>query len=187
MLSLFENSACGDCEPPDLVHAPRGTTYSANWNGFVVSATTRSAEALLLVPFTIFWLTLMLIAIYNGRQSGHGPPALIVIPLGIAFLIRAALQTAGKVVVSSDRTGVTVFEGIGAIGWKRRFAWKDAESIHENQLFQAGSGPVQCIEVTFAYGARKPLRFGSLLSAGRRGFLFSVLRYRWAGVRTSGA
>jgi len=122
-------------ESIDGMSAPAGAWLSPSAFSFEVGATTRSAAAFFLVPFMCVWSGFSLGGIY-GRQFATGQWSLFPSLFGIPFLLgtvylgsTAIMAVCGKVVVRSDGDQATIFTGVGPIGWRRRFAWREVKSI----------------------------------------------------------
>jgi hypothetical protein len=123
---------------PDLTAPPDGAWFEQLADGFRTGATTRSWMALFLVPFTCVWSGISLGGIY-GKQisSGTFDPAssLFGVPflLGSVFLIGyCAMTTMGKVELSQRGGSLSVFTGIGRLGWTRSYLWSDFSSARED-------------------------------------------------------
>jgi hypothetical protein len=166
----------------DPAKPPKGASFQAGAGGFTVQANTRSSEALFLVPFMCVWSGFSLSGIY-GTQIRKGVFDLWSSLFGLPFLLGtfmfgglAIMKSCGRVVVVKDNDEGAVFQGVGSIGWTRRFRWSDVESIRESETGDGRSGPRKLISLNFRSVDRDCLKFGTLLSAERRWYIISVLR-----------
>jgi hypothetical protein len=169
----------------DVDDPPRGAWYRAEFDGFVVGATTRHPMAFFLVPFLCVWSGGSLGGIYGSQivqgrfdwfQSLFGIPFL----LGTLFLGAMTLMAVcGKLVVRVADSEGEVFAGIGALGWRRPF---DASQVTSVRMEPYVGGHVQGSMRIVLDGPRK-LRFGSILSEARRDFVADVLRQELTGVK----
>ncbi|GDY19649.1 hypothetical protein LBMAG56_09940 [Verrucomicrobiota bacterium] len=184
----FAELAKEQAEPPmDMSRPPTGTWLRQMGGGFEVGATTRSAIAFFLVPFTVLWSGGSLGGIY-GTQIYKGALdwklCLFGLPflLGSLFLVPFALMcVCGKITVRREGDRGAVFTGIGPIGWTRRFRWSEVKAVRRSLTkWQQNNRSVPQIEIELE---AKSLRFGSQLSGPRREFLLRALK-QVAGVRT---
>jgi hypothetical protein len=166
----------------DLDNPPRGAWYQAEFNGFVVGATTRHLMALFLVPFLCVWSGFSLGGIY-GSQFVQGKFDLFLSLFGIPFVLgtlllgsMALMAICGKVVVRVADAEGEVFTGIGPLGWRRLF---DAQEIRSVRIEPYVSGRQHSMRIVLD-GPHK-LRFGSLLTEARRDFIADVLRLELTG------
>jgi len=168
----------------DPANSPHGVSYQEFPGGFEARATTRSAEALFLIPFMCIWSGFSLFGIYGSQwQKGHFD--LFQFLFGIPFVMgsiflgsRAIMAAGGRVIVRRSGDEGTILQGIGPFVRSRRFRWSDVESIAEDD---ASHGPYRgrtyrLISLALRSDPRLTLKFGTLLSDERRWFLISVLR-----------
>jgi hypothetical protein len=178
--SFSELNEDGAMVDVNLSPPPSGTWSHSQGNGFEVGATTRSALAFLLVPFTMIWSGISLGGIY-GSQIAHGKFVLtqslfgLPFPVGSLVLIPITLMSIfGKVVVRGSGDEGSVFMGLGPAGWTRRFRWSEIKKVHLSETrWQQNGRNLPLLE--FA-GDNKSLRFGSQLSENRRNFMLAALR-----------
>ena len=172
----------------DLNSPPSGAWYTAAADGFTAGATTRSWMALFLVPFTCVWAGGSMFAIY-GTQIMKGQFSLFPSLFGIPFLVGSiflvswcAMAVAGKVMVSRHSDQLTIFTGVGSIGWARTCSLSDFSSVREGYANFSGwnnrQGPSIRLE------GKRAVAFGSMLSTDRRYFLLKVLQ---GALRESGS
>lgn len=171
-------------EPPKVLgKAPRGAWFQERADGFEVGATTRSPQALFLVPFALVWCGLVIGRIYVPALSGE----LELIPtlVGIPFLFAAAvllsvtaMAVAGRCVVCVRGADGEIFLGVGRLGWTRRFRWTAVSAVSEgaSQWRTKRGGTLPCIILE----ADRRLQFGTGLTEARRSFLIDALAFMLA-------
>lgn len=119
-------------------------------------------------------------AIYGTQiKSGHLDPfsSLFGLPflIGSIFLIAwCAMTVAGKVELSQREDRLSVFLGVGSLGWSRNFPWSDFTSVREDSRRSRynwnGQGQIIVME------GKRRVAFGSMLSEEKRYFVLSALR-----------
>lgn len=174
----------------DPSHPPEGVSFVQGADGTRVSATTRSAEAWILIPFMCVWSGFSLTMIY-GSQIRKGTFNLGESVFGIPFVLgtilfgaHAAMRACGRVTVAWKDGECTVFSGVGSLGWTRKFRWSSVQNIVEDDATYLGpsrGARYRVIRIDVLNGARlRSIKFGALLSGERRQFIhqciFSVLR-----------
>ncbi|MEM9915005.1 MAG: hypothetical protein AAF911_08590 [Planctomycetota bacterium] len=97
----------------------------------------------------------------------------IVIGTGMAVVFLTSLL--GKIVVTIDGDAGTVFQGIGPLGWRRRFAVGDVTGVVIGRSVWQKNGDSKPV-VTIGTRGGGRLRFGSLLTAPRRAWLAAELQ-----------
>jgi len=127
------------------------------------------------------WSGISLGGIY-GKQisSGQFDPtsSLFGVPflLGSVFLIGyCAMTTTGKVELSQRSGSLSVFTGVGRLGWTRYYLWSDFSSAREdsrNGFNWNRQGVVIVLE------GKRRAAFGTMLSEERRYFMLSALRQK---------
>jgi hypothetical protein len=164
----------------DLNAPPSGAWFEQTPDGFRVGATLRSWIAIFYVPFTCVWAGVSLYGIYGTQiRSGHfvlfqslfGLPFLI----GSCFLISScALYVAGRIEVTRLGDRLSVFTGVGWLGWTRNYTWTDFTSAREdtrlNKWGWTNRGRIIVLE------GKSRVAFGSGLTENRSYFVLSVLR-----------
>ena len=171
----------------DLGSPPRGAWFEPLPDGFTASATTRTWMALFIVPFTCVWSGLSMSGIYGSQiVKGHfnlfsslfGMPFLI----GTIFLVSwCAMCVAGQVVITRRSDQLTIFTGVGSIGWTRACSLSDFSIVREgyagmgNWNWNNRQGPAIRLE------GKRAVAFGSMLSTERRYFLIGILRSALSG------
>jgi hypothetical protein len=165
---------------PDLAAPPPGAWFEQTPGGFRVGATTRSATAFFLVPFACVWSGGSVGSIY-GKQITSGQFDLGDSAFGVPFLLgtfaligACAMMIAGKVEVTAREDRLSVFTGVGLLGWTRSHPLSDFTFIREEiggrGFNRRGQGTVIVME------GKRRLTFGSMLSDNRRYFIVSALR-----------
>ena len=169
----------------DPSNPPHGTSIRAAAGGFSASASTRSAQAWFLVPFMCVWSGFSLGGIYGSQfLKGHFDlgNSLMGIPFVLGTLLfgtQAVMSACGHVSIALIGDEGSIFEGVGPLGWTRRFRWSDLESVREGRAsYLSGRGRQNdlLIALHFKSGSQPPLRFGTMLSEERRWFLMWALR-----------
>lgn len=177
--SLVHSTETG---PLDLDNPPRGAWYRAEFNGFVVGATTRHPMAFFLVPFMCLWSGGSLGGIY-GTQVVQGKFNALMSLFGIPFVLGtlflgtvALMAVCGKVVVEVFDSEGAVFTGIGPFGWRRPFNPLEVTSVRVERYASANNQQ----PMTIVLDGPHKLRFGSGLREARRDFIANVLRQELA-------
>lgn len=170
----------------DLSRPPSGAWFEQTADGFRTGATTRTWRALFLVPFICVWSGMSLSGIYGHQiMSGHFDPSssLFGLPFlfgSFALVAMCAMDIAGKteIVQSGDR--VSIFVGVGPLGWTRNYQRSDFSVVREDyprkpslQWNRSWNGQIN--KFIILEGKRRA-SFGSLLSDERRYFVLSVLK-----------
>jgi len=174
----------GDSRLPnlDLQNPPGGAWFHETApNAFEVGVTTRSATAFFLVPFMCVWSGFSLGGIY-GTQFRQGHFNLSQSLFGIPFILGtllfgsiAVMTVAGKITVKVNGDDGAIFTGVGPVGWRRKFNWRDVTDIRRTEYYGRRGSVSQ--QITF--DGQKQLNFGSNLGGGRLDFMFAVLRRKW--------
>jgi hypothetical protein len=150
-------------------------------NSFEVGVTTRSAVAFFLVPFMCVWSGFSLGAIYgtqvvkrefNLGMSLFGTPFILG---SLLFGTQAVMAVCGKVVVSIDGNQGILFMGVGPIGWRRRFDWRNVSAVRRTETYGRRGSVSQQITLE----GDKRLDFAGGLKSERLEFMFEVLRKKW--------
>ena len=168
-----------------LRNPPKGAWFRKEMDKVVIGASTRSPIAFFLVPFMCVWSGGSLGGIY-GSQIAKGEFNLTMSLFGIPFLLGsiifwtlALMSVCGKVEISIGKTG-SVFVGIGAVGWTRRFDWSSVQTIRE------APSPMQYPGGYYGgiiLEGQQRLKFGTNLNEKRRYFVLGALKYLKAETR----
>jgi len=149
--------------------------------GFEVGVSTRSPGAFFLVPFMCVWSGFSLGGIY-GRQFAKGHFDLKMSLFGIPFVLGtllfgsiAVMSVCGKVVVTVDGDDGAIFTGVGPIGWRRKFNWREVSAIRRTEKYGNRGSVLQ--QITFE--GQKRLNFAAGVKDERLDFLFRALRRKW--------
>lgn len=163
----------------DMNDIPKGAWLRQEFNGFVLGASTRHLIALFLVPFMVVWSGGSLGGLY-GTQIANGEFDLFMTLFSIPFLIGSVVFWSltlmvifGKIEITFDKEGGTVFTGIGKIGIKRHFIWKEISSIEEgsyNLQYPGKAGNAIVMK------GKKRIRFGMGLNEERKYYLLQTLK-----------
>jgi hypothetical protein len=95
-----------------------------------------------------------------------------------------ALYTAGTVVVTLNSGRLSIFTGVGPVGWTRSFSWSEFKAVRED-LNGGGFNWKRRVRSIFPEGSRR-VGFGSLLSDDRRYFVANALRANLGNASWSG-
>jgi hypothetical protein len=159
---------------------PNGAWFRKEMDRIVVGASTRSPQALFIIPFMCVWSGLSLFGIY-GRQIISGEFNLTSSLFGIPFILgsillgaHALMTVCGKVEVSIGRTS-SVFVGVGYLGSTHSFDWASIQTIREEQP-DGDQGAI-------VLQGKERLKFGELLNQKRRHFVLNALKYLRAETR----
>lgn len=175
----------------DLHSPPSGAWYTPTADGFTAGATTRTWTALFLIPFTCVWSGGSLFGIY-GTQIVKGQFSLATSLFGIPFLLgtillvsMCATSVAGKLTITRHSDRLSIFFGVGSIGWTRTCSLSDFSTVREgypgfgNWNWSNRQGPSIRLE------GKRAVAFGSMLTTDRRYFLLQVLQTALHDTRTS--
>lgn len=153
------------------------------WNGIVsVFVLLNTASTLNLMGVTLpAWFPA---PVMNGGDMGLGMTLFLWIFLtpfllvGAALLGAAALCLGGRSEVTIEPTTATIFTGLGALGWKRRFDPVDVSAVGVRQKRWTDSdGDAQSKqEIVLELRNGKKLKFGSTLPEERRNHLAALLQ-----------
>jgi ribosomal protein L40E len=166
----------------DPMKPPRGTWFREQPPlEFEVGASTRSAAALFLVPFMCVWSGFSLGGIY-GTQFAKGHFDLFQSLFGIPFILgtlffggMAVMTVCGKVVVNVNGDQGAVFTGVGPIGWRRRFSWREVTGMRRTMAYSNRRMPSP--QITFE--GTRPISFGTGVKQERLDFMLTMLRKQW--------
>lgn len=172
----------------DLGDPPRGAWFKASLEEWEVGTTTRSAVAWFLVPFMCVWSGFSLGGLY-GSQIIAGQFDLGKSVFGIPFLLGtilfgsiAVMSVCGKVYLRVVGDAALLFMGVGAAGWRKRFAWNSVIRVREKES-QGENGSSYSIVLERQQGA--PIQFIGFVNDERRRFILQVLR-RMLRARSTG-
>lgn len=166
----------------DINNPPEGAYINHLPNGVQIGATTRSWFALFIIPFATVWSGGALGGIY-GMQILSGEFNLFTSLFGIPFLIGslfvwsfAIMTVAGKVEVTLDSKGGSIFTGVGKIGQYKRFVWSDIDSVQEEINTSRTSKGGNSTSYYISLEGQRKIRFGSYLSTERRYYMLQTLQ-----------
>jgi hypothetical protein len=171
------------------VRPPNGTAFLNTDEAWAISASTRSWQALVLVPFAILWNGMVWFGIY-GQQIIHGNLSLFASILGLPFVLlgiilfsRALLTVCGQTVVKVEGNDGQVFLGVGRLGWTRKFDWKSVQAVSEYYSL-SGSNGYNRVSISLK-GEQTRIQFGSLIGDERREYLIERLSMLLARRKTN--
>lgn len=163
----------------DLNKQPKRTWVTSDYDTTVIGASTRSPIAFFLVPFMLVWSGGSLGGIY-GSQYLSGEFDLVLSLFGIPFILGTVffwgitlLAIWGKVEVTMNNQGGTVFTGIGKLGIKKTFVWSDVATLKEKLESNRYRGS-QVSQLVFE--GKKRVTFGSGLNEEKRYFMLNALK-----------
>lgn len=164
----------------DIHSPPPGAWYTETAEGWQVGATTRSKVALFLVPFMCVWSGFSLGGIY-GSQIVQGEFDLQQSLFGLPFLFGTLLFGSFAVMSVCGKSTVTVadgqgqaFDGVGRIGWTRRFSWDAVEAIEESIGSVHGSHNPSGSQISLSGETRTNL--AHMMTDERRYFTLNALK-----------
>jgi hypothetical protein len=185
ILASLISSVVPPSGPVDLNSPPAGAWYTPLADGFRAGATTRSAAALFLVPFTCVWAGGSMFGIY-GTQIIKGHFSLFPSLFGIPFLLGScllvslcAMTVLGKVTVSVHGDRLSVFTGVGPLGITRTANLSEFKTVRED--FGYGSMNTNRASRVIRLEGANSLAFGSGLSNERRYFIAGALKTALSG------
>jgi hypothetical protein len=193
----------------DFDHPPKGAWFAIDRDATVIGATNRNpANAAGFLFFALFWngilsIFLLFAAAAGLRHLGISLPVWFPAPrmdgedmsVGMTiflwvflmpfvlvglFVAGAALSSLfGRTEVRINEVEATVFTGIGALGWRRRFDPSQVKDIRTHRKHNSEGNDTLTILVETREG--KQIKLGSLLSNERRQFVLAALRKRLQG------
>ena len=96
------------------------------------------------------------------------------IAVGLSIAGSCLSSLFGRTEVRIANTEGTVFNGIGALGWKRRFDATQVKEVRRRQIYGRRESETNTIQIETRDG--KQINFGSELSNERLLFVFGALR-----------
>lgn len=165
------------------MNIPKGCWYRETMDGWIAGATTRSPVAFFIIPFMCIWSGASLGGIY-GSQIIAGKFDLFMSLFGIPFVLGSVLFwsvaimcVAGKVELTASGEDLTVFTGVGKLGWTKKITITQASRVYTSGInyHYPGSNNVNII-----IEGPPNTRFGSGLSFVRQMFLSQLLRYKFS-------
>lgn len=163
----------------NIAQPPNGAWYKQEIDKIIIGASTRSAIALYLIPFTCVWSGFSLGSLYGGQIASQefdlflslfGLPFFIVT---LYMLKNIMMSIFGKVEIQTDRNGGTIFTGVGFIGKKQSFHWRDIATINNGihrPLFQRNDQEAIVMEGTSS------IVFGADLNEERIYYVLNALK-----------
>ncbi len=149
--------------------------------GFTVGVSTRSPVAFFLVPFMCVWSGFSLGGIY-GTQFHKGQFNFGMSLFGIPFILGtllfgsiAVMSVCGKVTVTVEGDNGVIFTGVGPIGWRRRFNWRNVSAIRRSEKY----GNRGSVSHQITLEGEKRLNFAAGVKDDRLDFMLATLRRKW--------
>lgn len=188
-LDQTDDDSGADDAPPagfQLDAPPAGVSFERRPDGFTITASTRSAVALFIIPFTVVWAGGSLGGIYGSQilagefsvwMSLFGLPFLC----GSLFLISvSAMSVLGSVRIEARNYDGRIVSGVGGIGLTKRFSWADITRVDEafDVLRRDGSRRQHLV-----LEGRSRIGFGSSLSDEKRYYVLNALKILLSGLR----
>ena len=152
----------------DIKLAPVGAWVREEKKQLVIGAAMRSPFTFFMVLFMIVWTCGALGGIY-GYQILTSKFDLIMTLFGIPFIIATVyfwiltiMSIWGKVELTIDKRGGTIFRGIGSVGRSKNFRWTEVSTIKQRNSYR---------RTVSTYGS-------SIMLEGKRNILFGMgLKY----------
>jgi hypothetical protein len=94
------------------------------------------------------------------------------------------MTVAGKVEVTQRGDRLTIFTGVGTLGWRRRYLASEFSSVHEGLATGARFGSNRQGTTVVLEGSTRA-ELGAMLSQERRYFLLNALRRSLSGQATA--
>ncbi|HSU57347.1 MAG TPA: hypothetical protein VLT36_25115 [Candidatus Dormibacteraeota bacterium] len=193
-------------ENVDVSRPPSGTWFQRMGNGVAFGATHRSlGQAFGLLFFTLFWNGIVSVFVMFALAStlqhlgiplphwfpsptsrGHSIPLgmtvflwLFLTPfiaIGLSTVAGVLSCLAGRTEVRIDGQQVSIFSGVGPVGFRKRFPASDVEDVRiEDKRWRNNDGATGRNTQIVVETKQKPFKFGSMLSAERRQFIAGAL------------
>lgn len=192
----------------DLLHPPNGAWHRSDGMGVVIGATQRSiGSAMGLLFFALFWngivsvfvavalgSTLRLLGVpipawypspmNKGVPMGIGMTIFLwifltpFIAIGLAMIGAFFSSLAGKTEITLQSSEGSIFNGIGWLGFRRRFRISSVRDLRmEAQTWTSNQGNRnRKTNIVMELTEGKPIKFGSGLTDERRTFVAAALR-----------
>jgi hypothetical protein len=168
---------------------PHGTSFLGTDEAWAISASTRSWQAVVLVPFAILWNGMVWFGFY-GQSIIHGNFSLLASILGLPFVLLgiilvscALLTVCGHTIVKVAGNDGQVFLGVGRLGWTRKFDWKSVQAVSEYYSI-SGSHGYNRVSILLK-GDQTRIQFGSLIGDERREYVIERLSMLLARRKTN--
>lgn len=158
---------------------PSGCWVKKKKDAVIVGASTRSKLAFFLVPFLLIWTIgtvgqLWVSQIVNGKfdlfDTLFGLPFLVVT---IIICVITLMKIAGKVELTLNKQGGSVFTGLGDVGVTRDFNWDEISAVSEKETFFGREGKRAFVII---FEGKKRVAFGLGLDASKRYYLLRSIQ-----------
>jgi hypothetical protein len=165
----------------DFETPPPGARLERLADGFTIAVSMRSWLAILTAPCGLLVLGLGGWLLASGMKTP--PPGRVPVfgpleLLGISVLAAAVaalclVPIAGQLRITRHGECLTVFKGVGTVGWTSEYRWSSFRTVYEE--LQGSGGRMGYDRVVVLDGERR-VTFGSLLADKRRDFVLQALR-----------
>jgi hypothetical protein len=194
-------------EEVDASRPPAGTWFQRDGRGTVVGATHRSiGQAFGLLLFALFWNGIVSVFVafafastlkhlgisapqwfppakMNGGPMGVGMTIFLwlfltpFIAVGLGMLAAFLSSLAGKTELQIQGNQCVLFTGVGALGWRKRFATSEVRDVRiEDKRWRDSDGDSRRSTQIVIETTNKPIKFGSMLSKERRQFVAGCVK-----------
>jgi hypothetical protein len=178
--ATFEVNMLNTISDADINNPPKGTWYFKDIMGGELGASRRSIIAYILAPFVIFWVSTVSFVFY-GFSFFTTKLSVSEILFTIPFIISTAVLLFtnlyllfGKVVITFNSTGGTVFNGFGKLGISKTFTW--ANYTHVKKAYgYSKNGSSNASHLILA--GKRNLNIGYLLPEDKIDYFINVLSY----------
>ena len=188
----------------DVNRPPKGAWYRSDGGGTVIGATNRSVgTAVGMLFFALFWngivSTFVMLAISATLQNLHIPtpvwfpapkmngdfmgPGMTIflwlfltpfILVGVSVASMCLVSLFGRTEVRIESSRGTIFTGVGAIGWRRKF---EAAQVRDIRTFQRRNNEgADSYSILIETREGRQLKLGSMLTSERRQFMLGALQ-----------
>lgn len=175
----------------DINNAPKGAWVKKDFNQIVIGASTRSPLAFFLVPFMIVWSGGSIGGIY-GTQIISGEFNIFMSLFGIPFLIGsvifwslALMSIWGKVEITIDKQGGTIFTGIGSLGRNKKFTWDEIDTVKENIVLYSYNRSRNNSGNGIVLEGKRRINFATGLNESRRYYLFKAMKSIFSKIKSN--
>ncbi|MGC9971714.1 MAG: hypothetical protein ABSE56_14120 [Bryobacteraceae bacterium] len=164
----------------DLETPPPGARLERLADGFTIAVSMHSELAILTVLCGLFVLVaggcLLAAGMQTpppGRAPVFGPLVLLAIPvLSAAAAALCLVPVAGQLRITRHGDRLTVFTGVGTVGWTSEYRWSSFETVYEEDRSSPEGRDTRIIVLD---GERR-VTFGGILTDERRDFVLHALR-----------
>ena len=119
--------------------------------------------------FAVFWMLIAVSVSFlpvaaETNPTGVRMTGFVHLAIGVPLLYFALLMTVGRLEITANGYDGSVFLGVGPLGWRKRFSWRDFETIRTAgyRFFYSFSERRQIV-----LEGRRRVAFGALLNDER--------------------